>query len=171
MKKSLLILAIVVFCGLTISCTSEQNTNTDTSKEQEGKTFEKRKYYYSIEDLPETMLIPEDSIKSRFLLGESVLVSFIEVPPGAVFPIHSHDAEQILIILEGEEHHEINGEKFIMQAGDVAIHPAGVPHGGRPGPNGFKGIDIFTPPRKSHVKLMEEQGTLPNEYGEYKRKK
>ena len=58
-----------------------------------------------------------------------------------------------------------------MKKGDVAIHPAGVPHGGHPGHNGFKGIDIFTPPRKSHVKLMEEQGTLPDEFGNYINKK
>jgi quercetin dioxygenase-like cupin family protein len=156
MKKLHLVLAIAMFCGLTISCTSEKKTDTD------------RQYYYSIEDLPETMLIPEKNIKTRFLLEEGVLLSFIEVPANTEFPIHSHDAEQILIVLEGEEHHEINGEKYVMTAGDVAVHPSGIPHGGKAGPNGFKGIDIFTPPRKSHVKLMEEQGTLPNEYGEYK---
>jgi len=130
----------------------------------------KRQYYYSIKDLPETVLIPEENIKTRFLLGDGVLCSFIEVPPGAVFPLHSHDAEQILIILEGEEHHVIDGVEFIMKPGDVAIHPSGVLHGGHPGPNGFKGIDIFTPPRDSHVDLMREQGTMPNEFGEYTKK-
>ncbi|MFC1764162.1 hypothetical protein ACFL6U_19070 [Planctomycetota bacterium] len=73
--------------------------------------------------------------------------------------------------LEGEEHHVSDGVKTIIKLGDVAVHPGGAPHGGHPGPNGFKGIDIFIPPRKSHLKLMEEQGTLPDEFGKYAPKK
>lgn len=173
MKNLLFIFAIVAGFALTTNQSFAQDSSSNKIIEEvkEGENLKKQKYYYKIEDLPETVLIPEDNIKTRFLLGEGVLVSFIEVPAGAIFPVHSHDAEQILIILEGEEHHEINGEKFIMRAGDVAVHPPGVFHGGHPGPNGYKGIDIFTPPRKSHVQLMKEQGTLPNEYGEYKRNK
>lgn len=154
LRRSMLFSAISFVWFITTSITQAQEI--------------RKQYYYSIEDLPETVLIPEENITTRFLLTEDVLVSFIEVPPGANFPIHSHDAEQILIILEGEEHHEIDGQKFIMKPGNVAIHPAGIPHGGHPGPDGYRGIDIFTPPRKSHVKLMEEQGTLPDEYGIYK---
>ncbi len=98
------------------------------------------------------------------------MASFIEVPAGATFPIHTHDAEQIMILLEGEEHHEIDGEKIIMKAGDVCVHPAGVPHGGHT-PTGIKAIDIFSPARKSHVDLMKAQGTYPDEFGNYKVKK
>jgi hypothetical protein len=46
-----------------------------------------------------------------------------------------------------------------MEAGDVCIHPAHVLHGGRT-LTGFKGIDIFPPPRKEHLELMEKQGQL-----------
>jgi len=167
MKKTTLMLTALVVSLLSVSCT--RTTQSVETKEEQNETSDNltRKYYYSINDLPETVLIPEEDIKTRFLLTESALFSFIEVPPGANFPIHTHDAEQVLIILEGEEHHEINGVKYIMKPGDVAIHPAGVSHGGHPGPDGFKGIDVFTPPRKSHVKLMEEQGTLPDEFGAY----
>ena len=167
MKKTTLMLTALVVSLLSVSCT--RTTQSVETKEEQNETSDDltRKYYYSINDLPETVLIPEEDIKTRFLLTESALFSFIEVPPGANFPIHTHDAEQVLIILEGEEYHEINGVKYIMKPGDVAIHPAGVSHGGHPGPDGFKGIDVFTPPRKSHVKLMEEQGTLPDEFGAY----
>ena len=177
MKRNHLLLAIFLFYGLTISCTNEKKAETDSSTEQKtntgyseetgNKTFEKRQYYYSISDLPETMLIPEKNIKTRFLLEDEIQLSFIEVPANTTFPVHGHDAAQILVVLEGEEHHEINGEKFVMHAGDVAVHPSGIPHGGTAGPNGFKGIDIFYPPRASHVQLMKEQGTLPNEFKEY----
>jgi quercetin dioxygenase-like cupin family protein len=46
-----------------------------------------------------------------------------------------------------------------MKAGDVCIHPANVPHGGNT-PTGFKGIDIFVPPREDYVELMRKHGLL-----------
>lgn len=126
-----------------------------------------KQFVYTIADLPQTVIVPEEDIRTRFLLGENVLVSFIEVPKGATFPIHSHDAEQIMILLEGEEHHIIDGELTIMHAGDVVVHPANQPHGGHT-PTGMKAIDIFSPARESHVQLMKEQGTMPDEYNRYK---
>lgn len=119
-----------------------------------------KRYYYRIEDLPLTNLTPES--QTRFILSDNALVSFIENPPGTQFPIHGHDAEQILIILEGSEDHEIDGEKFHMEAGDVCVHPANVQHGGYT-TTGFKGIDIFVPPRDSHVELMRQQGLIDDE--------
>ncbi len=129
----------------------------------------KRKYVYTIEDLPDTVIVPDMNITTKFLVGENVMASFIEVPAGATFPIHTHDAEQMMILLEGEEHHEIGGEKIIMKAGDVCVHPANIPHGGFT-PTGIKAIDIFAPARESHVELMKEQGTYPDENGYYKSK-
>jgi len=110
-------------------------------------------YFTSIKDLPEVWLTEES--RSNMLMTDRVMISFIENPPGCVFPVHDHDAEQILIILEGEEDHLCGGEKFLMKAGDICIHPAGVPHGGETR-TGFKGIDIFVPPRRSHVELLKK---------------
>jgi quercetin dioxygenase-like cupin family protein len=113
----------------------------------------KSEYFTSIKDLPLVWLTEES--KSNMLMTDRVMISFIENPPGCVFPVHDHDAEQILIILEGEEDHICGEEKFLMKAGDVCIHPAGVPHGGET-KTGFKGIDIFVPPRRSHVELLKK---------------
>jgi quercetin dioxygenase-like cupin family protein len=63
--------------------------------------------------------------------------------------------EQILIILEGSEEHMIDGETILMKAGDVCVHPPNVEHGGRT-PTGFKGIDIFSPPREDYLELMRK---------------
>ena len=112
----------------------------------------KSKYLSRIEDLPLVPLTEES--KARLLLGENMLISFIQNPPGCVFPVHEHDAEQILIILEGEEDHICGDERFLMKAGDVCVHPPNVPHGGET-KTGFKGIDIFSPPRKDHVDKLK----------------
>lgn len=112
-----------------------------------------KKYVHTIKDIP---LVPlTDKVGTRFLLGDNVLLSFIEQPPGATFPIHSHDCEQILIILEGTEDHIVDGQTIHMKAGDVCVHPANVPHGGQT-KTGFKGIDIFSPPRQDYVEMIKK---------------
>ena len=113
----------------------------------------KSEYFTSIKDLTQVWLTKES--KSNMLMTDRVMISFIENPPGCVFPVHDHDAEQILIILEGEEDHVCGDEKFLMKAGDICIHPAGMPHGGET-KTGFKGIDIFVPPRRAHVELLKK---------------
>lgn len=119
----------------------------------------KSKYLFSVKDLPRVNLTEES--EANLLLGSNMLVSFIENPPGCVFPVHSHESEQILILLEGEEDHICGDERFVMKAGDVCIHPPNVPHGGET-KTGFKGIDIFSPPREDHVeklkKALKERG-------------
>ncbi|MCE5282330.1 MAG: cupin domain-containing protein [Deltaproteobacteria bacterium] len=114
---------------------------------------EKERYFYRIEDLPVVMLTEKS--KSHMVAGRNTLVSFIENPPGCIFPTHSHPAEQILIILEGEENHICGGEKFIMKAGDICIHPPNMPHGGET-KTGFKGIDIFCPPREDWMEKLKQ---------------
>ena len=88
----------------------------------------KTKYFYRIENLPVVWLTEKS--KSHMVSTERVLISFIENPPGCVFPQHSHPSEQILIILEGEEDHICGKEKFLMKAGDICVHPPNVMHGG-----------------------------------------
>jgi quercetin dioxygenase-like cupin family protein len=128
-----------------------------------------RKYVYHIDDLPFTPLVEEENIVTQFILTDKIQISFIQNPPGATFPLHSHDAEQILIMLEGSEEHVIADQEIHMVAGDVCVHPGGVVHGGKT-LTGFKGIDIFVPPRTGkggHVERMKKYGTMPNEAGEY----
>jgi len=113
----------------------------------------KPKYFYRIENLPVVWLTEKS--KSHMVSTERVLISFIENPPGCVFPEHSHPSEQILIVLEGEEDHLCAGERFLMKAGDVCIHPPNAMHGGET-KTGFKGIDIFVPPRKDWLEKLKK---------------
>ena len=113
----------------------------------------KTRYFYRIKDLPVVMLTEQS--KSHMVSGQSALLSFIENPPGCVFPLHGHPSEQILIILEGEEDHICGEEKFLMKAGDLCIHPPNVMHGGET-KTGFKGIDIFCPPREEWLQKLKE---------------
>lgn len=113
----------------------------------------KSKYFHHIQDLPLIMLTEKS--QSRMVTGQNALISFIENPPGCVFPLHSHPSEQILIMLEGEEDHICGEERFLMKAGDICIHPPNVLHGGET-KTGFKGIDIFAPPREEWLLKLKE---------------
>ncbi len=113
----------------------------------------KTKYFYRIENLPVVWLTEKS--KSHMVSTERVLISFIENPPGCVFPQHSHPSEQILIILEGEEDHICGNGKFLMKAGDICVHPPNVMHGGET-KTGFKGIDIFVPPREDWLEKLKQ---------------
>jgi mannose-6-phosphate isomerase-like protein (cupin superfamily) len=115
----------------------------------------KSKYCYTVEDIPLVQLTKESA--TRFVAAGPALLSFITNPPGCVFPMHAHEAVQILVILEGSEEHVCGGETFLMQAGDVCVHPSNVPHGGKT-TTGFRGIDIFVPPREDYLKLMADHG-------------
>lgn len=130
---------------------------------------QKKQYLYHINDLPFTPLVEDQGIVTQFLLGEKIQISFIQNPPGATFPYHNHDAEQIMIMLEGSEEHIVDGQEVFMQAGDVCYHPGGVMHGGVT-KTGMKAIDIFSPPRTDkggHVERMVKYGTMPDENGVY----
>jgi len=76
-------------------------------------------------------------------------------------------------MLEGTEEHILDGENVHMEAGDICFHPSKLPHGGMT-KTGFKGIDIFCPPRNEpggHVERMKKYETMPDENGEYPKNK
>jgi len=115
----------------------------------------KSKYCYTMEEVPLLPLLPGS--RSRLVATGPALLSFIVNEPGCDFPLHKHEAFQIFIMLEGSEEHECGGEKFLMQAGDVCVHPSNVVHGGRT-TTGYRAIDVFLPPREDYLELMAKHG-------------
>jgi putative monooxygenase len=48
--------------------------------------------------------------------------------PGAAIPLHKHNCEESVMLLEGEAVAEIDGTEYPVQPGDVTFIPADVPH-------------------------------------------
>lgn len=57
-------------------------------------------------------------------------------------------------MLEGELTFTVGGETRVMTAGDVAVIPPNVAHGGVAGAEGCRMIDAFSPPRSALLALM-----------------
>jgi mannose-6-phosphate isomerase-like protein (cupin superfamily) len=83
------------------------------------------------------------------IIGSAALLNFVSYEPQAEAPMHTHEEEQIVLVLEGELLFNVNGHERLMRAGDVAVIPPWVPHGARTLDSTCVQVDFFAPPRPS----------------------
>ena len=105
-------------------------------------------------DLPEVELAP--GVRSRPLVGEKLLASFVRYEPNSVAPMHAHQEEQVFVVLEGELEMTLGGEVRLMKAGDAALIPAWVEHSVRSLEAPAYQIDVFSPPRRALLERLAE---------------
>ena len=60
--------------------------------------------------------------------GNKVTTGITVFSPGTAIPLHTHNVEETVMVLEGEATAVIGEEEFPVVAGDVTWVPAGVPH-------------------------------------------
>lgn len=53
---------------------------------------------------------------------------YFELEPGAAVGMHTDSAEELLVVLEGSAEATVGDERGALEAGDVAVVPASVPH-------------------------------------------
>jgi len=96
-------------------------------------------------------------LEFRPVLGERTMTNFVRFAPQTEAPVHVHEEEQIVIVLEGEFDFEIDGEVRRMRAGDVAVVPPWVSHGAKTTDSGCLEVDVFNPPRKTLLEHAAKQ--------------
>lgn len=114
---------------------------------------------YRLDKVPYTDLVK--GAKSRLIAGERLLVSFIEMEPNMVFPLHRHESEQIMIVIEGSMLQTLGDKTVRVSKGDVLVIESNELHGGQVSEEGCKAIDIFVPPREDYLKLVRERSAEP----------
>jgi HTH-type transcriptional regulator, repressor for puuD len=57
-----------------------------------------------------------------------VTTGITEFPVGAGIPLHTHNVEESVLVLEGQATAVIGEDSFDLEAGDATWAPAGVPH-------------------------------------------
>jgi quercetin dioxygenase-like cupin family protein len=109
--------------------------------------------YVNVDQIPPTEFAP--GLGFRPVLGQRVMTNFVRFEPGASAPRHVHEEEQLVIVLEGELVFDLDGDVRTMRPGEVAVVPAWVPHAAWTTDNSCLEVDVFSPPRKSLLRLAE----------------
>ncbi|MGA7173568.1 MAG: cupin domain-containing protein [Candidatus Dormiibacterota bacterium] len=102
-------------------------------------------------------------LQFRPALGESTMLNSVRFAPHTEAPMHSHDEEQLTLVVEGELQFSIDGEVRLLTPGMVAVIPANVPHGAKTGEVPCHEYDVFNPPRQALLALRGQ--SLPKTEG------
>jgi HTH-type transcriptional regulator, repressor for puuD len=60
--------------------------------------------------------------------GNLVTTGITVFEPGTAIPLHTHNVEESVVVLEGEATAVVGTDSFDLEAGDATWVPAGVPH-------------------------------------------
>ena len=101
----------------------------------------------NLQDLETRELIP--GFRGRFVHSENMTLVDWDIAAGAPLPEHSHAAEQITIVLEGELRLAVDGETNVLGPGSVAIVQSKAIHFGE-AVTRCRVIDVFYPVREDY---------------------
>ena len=102
----------------------------------------------AFEDLPS--IGPQgiwNGVSVRAVHGERITLGVVELEPNAVVPEHSHENEQLGLVLSGSLTFRIGDESRELGPGGTWCIPANTPHEVVTGPDGAVVIDVFAPTR------------------------
>jgi quercetin dioxygenase-like cupin family protein len=117
----------------------------------QGETATGGAYVEVTKDISAVEFVP--GLVFRPVVGNKLMANFVQFRPNTVAPVHTHEEEQITVVIEGEFEFDLAGEIRIMRPGMAAVVPSGVPHGARTHDTSCFEIDIFHPPRRALLEL------------------
>ena len=102
-----------------------------------------------------------DGVVVRAVHGERITLGVVELEPNAVVPEHSHENEQLGMVLGGSLTFRVGDDSRELGPGGTWRIPANVPHEVTTGPDGAVVIDVFAPTRADWSALEPEQPRPP----------
>jgi len=96
-----------------------------------------------------------NGVTLRPLAGERLMLSHVTIAPHGQAAVHTHDEEQMGLVVSGTCQFSLDGVERTLSAGDIYHAPAGVPHGATAGADGCVIVDLFAPPRQALLDLMQ----------------
>jgi quercetin dioxygenase-like cupin family protein len=88
-------------------------------------------------------------------------MSVVELDPGAVVGEHSHENEQLGIVLRGTIDFRVGDERRKLGPGETWCIPANTSHEATAGAEGAVVIDVFSPPRDDFRGLASLEPRTP----------
>jgi quercetin dioxygenase-like cupin family protein len=104
-----------------------------------------------------------EGVLGRAIHGERATLSLLELDPNAVVPEHSHENEQLGILVQGTLRFEIGGETRELGPGGTWRVLGHVPHSVEAGPGGAVLIEAFAPARDDW-RAIEQQEPRPGRW-------
>jgi quercetin dioxygenase-like cupin family protein len=100
-----------------------------------------------------------DGVLGRTVHGERVTFTLVELDPAVSVPEHSHENEQMGMVLEGSLTFTVGGETRELGAGEAWCITGQVPHSVVSGPDGAVLVEVFSPVRSDWAGLetVEQQ--------------
>ena len=88
-----------------------------------------------------------EMLSRKIVSGEREMLVQIYVKRGCLVPMHSHDSEQMIYVLQGALRFLIDGEEITVREGEVLHIPSGVEHQAEALEDTFE-LDFFSPIRQ-----------------------
>ncbi|MBU0675754.1 MAG: cupin domain-containing protein [Proteobacteria bacterium] len=82
---------------------------------------------------------------------EKSMLTYFEMEPDTRFAEHSHEAEQITLVLGGELTFVYEGKSVTLGPGEVIAIPSNVVHAVHSGATICKAVDAWSPVRKEYL--------------------
>ena len=94
-----------------------------------------------------------EGVGGRVVEGERVTLAVIELDPDSFVPEHSHENEQLGVLVAGQLEFRIGDETRRVAPGGTWSIPANVPHEVQAGPEGAVAVEVFAPARADWAAL------------------
>lgn len=117
-------------------------------------TAEEMKKVMRYWDMPQIQLGP--GAVAHLFASKNMTASFIAQEPNIQFNTHSHEPEEIVIVLEGERDEILDGKLYRIKAGDIMVVPSGSVHGSYTYDSPCKVVEVFAPPRLDLLARLAE---------------
>ena len=69
-----------------------------------------------------------DGVVARAVVGAEATFAHIELDPNTAVPEHHHVNEQVSMVKSGALEFDMDGERFVLRAGDVLVIPPNMAH-------------------------------------------
>ena len=90
-------------------------------------------------------------VKIHTAAAEKMMLSLVEFEPGAVVEEHSHEHEQVGILISGELEFFIGDQRQVLKPGQMWRIPGGVVHRVIAGKEPAVALDVFSPIREDYL--------------------
>lgn len=107
--------------------------------------------FINIQDVPAIEPVP--GCRMRTPAGKNIMLSYLEMAPGAEVPLHHHPHEQAGMLIQGTLQLTIGDETRVVEPGAMFIIPPDVPHRAVAIAGPVVVLDVFSPVREDYAEL------------------